>query len=275
MSKSSPSGQPNSPGPVSTSPGEAVPLEVVLARWPAPPAVRALSTTRKGGTSTGAWSSLNLGFGSGDDPAQVVRNRERLRDFLDLRAEPLWLEQVHGTRVVFAEDFSLGSKTPQADACIAKSGDRPCVALSADCLPVVLCDTKASRVGIAHAGWRGLAQGVIPACIEAMQRPPEDLLAWLGPAIGPDAYEVGEEVREALATGDKSLDDAFRPGAAGKWQANLFAIAKHQIKSAGVHRVYGDDLCTFADPGRFFSHRRDRGITGRIATLVWLAPAEG
>ncbi|WP_025769344.1 peptidoglycan editing factor PgeF [Thioalkalivibrio sp. HK1] len=247
------------------------PLSIIEARWPAPPGVRALSTTRSGGASSGAWSSLNLGIGNGDDPAQVMRNRQRLRAFLDLPAEPLWLDQVHGKEVFFADDALACAKTPKADACIARPDDPPCAVLSADCLPVALCDNEARRVGIAHAGWRGLAKGVIPACIEAMECEPDDLLAWLGPAIGPEAYEVGEEVRDAFANG--GFDDAFRPTAAGKWQANLFAIARLQIKNAGVHRIYGGDLCTFADSGRFFSHRRDRGITGRMATLIWIAPS--
>ncbi|MBF2758699.1 MAG: peptidoglycan editing factor PgeF [Ectothiorhodospiraceae bacterium AqS1] len=246
------------------------PLEIIEARWPAPPAVRTLSTTRLGGTSQGAWSSLNLGLGSGDDPERVMLNRERLHRFLDLPVEALWLDQVHGNEVVFAGDILPGSKAPSADACIARPGDPPCAVQSADCLPVVLCDEDASVVAIAHAGWRGLAKGVISACIEAMGCAPSRLSAWMGPAIGPAAYEVGEDVRKAFA--EPGLDNAFRPAGSGKWRANLFAIARHRMQSAGVHRIYGGDLCTFADSRRFFSHRRDKGITGRMATLVWIDP---
>ena len=196
-----PSGEENRTRPCASSLDRSTHLAIIEARWPASPQVRALSTTRLGGTSEGAWSSLNLGFGNGDDPAQVMLNRERLRQFIDLPAEPLWLDQVHGRDVVFAKDSLPGFEAPKADACIARPGDPPCAVLSADCLPVALCDTKARRVGIAHAGWRGLAKGVIPACIEAMGGEPADLLAWLGPAIGPDAYEVGEDVRDAFAKG--------------------------------------------------------------------------
>lgn len=239
--------------------------------WPAPPNVRALSTLRHGGTSAGAYASLNLARHVGDEVAAVCENRARLRSHAGLPAEPLWLEQVHGVDVV-ANDATLDlSGTPRADAAVAFEPGRVCVVMTADCLPVVLADRAGKRVGVAHAGWRGLLNGVLEATVEALQCPPEDLLAWLGPAISQPAFEVGFEVRDAFLARHPSHASAFVPNERGRFQADLYLLAQQVLQRAGVGYVSGGDHCTYAEREQFFSHRRDAGRTGRMATLAWLA----
>ena len=246
----------------------AVPPGWIAPDWPAPPGVRAVTTTRAGGESSAPYASLNLGTGTGDAPSTVARNRARLRSLLGLAHEPCWLEQVHGPVVVRAADYH---RAPRADASVGEPGSPPCAVLTADCLPVVLCDVSGTRVGIAHAGWRGLANWVIASCVDFMDRPGRELLAWLGPAIGPESYEVGPEVRDACLAAAPGARPAFVPSPTrtGRWLANLYAIATHQLESLGVGRVYGGGFCTCRDKRRFFSHRRD-GATGRFATLAWI-----
>ena len=240
----------------------------IAPNWPAPPGVRAVTTTRSGGESRSAYASLNLGAGTGDAPAAVARNRARLRSLLGFEHEPCWLEQVHGSIVVRAQRYDAA---PRADASVGESGSPPCAVLTADCLPVVLCDTSATRIGIAHAGWRGLANGVIARCVDFMDRPGRELLAWLGPAIGRESYEVGPEVRDACLATAPGARPAFIPSPArtGRWLADLYAIASCQLESLGVRRIYGGGFCTYRDRSRFFSYRRD-GPTGRFATLAWI-----
>ena len=232
--------------------------------WPAPPCVRALITTRAGGASRGAYAGLNLGLNSGDEAGVVARNRAVLRQWLP--AEPLWLRQVHGTTVVEADSVE-GS--PEADAAIARRPRRVCAVLSADCLPLLLCDDAGSIVAAVHAGWRGLCAGVIERTLGAMDRPPQALLAYLGPAIGAAAYEVGAEVRAAFLAEDTSSDAAFAPGAPGKFHADLYALARLRLARGGVHRIYGGGYCTCTERERFYSYRRD-GATGRMASLIWI-----
>ena len=236
--------------------------------WPAPPGVHAVTTTRSGGESQVPYASLNLGTETGDTPATVARNRARVRSLLRLEREPCWLDQVHESNAVPAAHYN---RAPRADASVGKAGSPPCVVLTADCLPVVLCDTSGTRVGVAHAGWRGLANGVIASCIALMDRPGRELLAWLGPAIGPESYEVGPEVRDACLAAAPGAGRAFvpSPGNMGRWLANLYAIAACQLETLGVKRIHGGGFCTHGDGNRFFSHRRD-GMTGRFATLVWI-----
>ena len=236
--------------------------------WPAPPGVRVVTTTRSGGASRPPYASLNLSAGAGDTPAAVALNRARLRSLLGLEHEPCWLEQVHGSVVVRAAPYD---RAPRADASIGEAGSPPCAVLTADCLPVVLCDMSGTRIGIAHAGWRGLANEVIVSCADCMDRPGRELLAWLGPAIGPESYEVGSEVRDTCLAAVPGARPAFVPSPArtGRWLADLYAIATCQLESIGVRRIYGGGFCTFGDVSRFFSHRRD-GITGRFATLAWI-----
>ena len=244
------------------------PLGWITPTWPAPPGVHTFTTTRAGGESRSPYASLNLGAGTGDAPTAVARNRARLRSSLRLDHEPCWLEQVHGSIVVRAQRYDLA---PRADASVGEPGSPPCAVLTADCLPVVLCDTAGTRIGIAHAGWRGLANGVIASCVDFMNRPGRELLAWLGPAIGQESYEVGPEVRDACLADTPGTRPAFVPSPArtGRWLADLYAIASYQLELLGVRRIYGGGFCTYRDGSRFFSYRRD-GTTGRFATLAWI-----
>ncbi len=234
--------------------------------WPA--AAGALATTREGGASGGAYASLNLGLLSGDDEAAVRENRRRLEALLPSR--PVWLRQVHGTRVADADAARAAGEEPEADAAVARRPGTVCAVLVADCMPVLLADQAATVVGVAHAGWRGLCNGVLEATLDAMRAEPGELMAWLGPAIGPQAYEVGDEVREAFVARDLAAAAAFRAVRRGHWMLDLYAVARQRLAARGVTRVHGGGLCTFSDPARFFSYRRD-GATGRMAALIWLA----
>jgi len=232
--------------------------------WPAPLGVRALLTTRAGGVSRGAYAGLNLGLRSGDDIEAVTSNRASLRQCLP--ADPLWLRQVHGTNVVEA---GVCDEFPEADAAFARRSGAVCAVLTADCLPVLLCDVAGTVVAVAHAGWRGLCCGVIEQTLRAMDRPPQDLLAYLGPAIGPAAYEVGAEVRRAFTAVDAESEAAFAPGKQGKFYADLYALARRRLARRGVARVHGGGYCTYTERERFYSYRRD-GATGRMASLIWI-----
>jgi hypothetical protein len=236
----------------------------IVPDWAAPAGVRALTTTRLGGISNNPWRGFNLGDHVGDDPAAVAANRALLRR--ELPAEPLWLAQVHGTRCV---DASLVAPGTQADASFTRQRGVVCAVLTADCLPVLLCDERASVVAVAHAGWRGLASGVIEATVAAMGEPGACLMAWFGPAIGPLAYEVGGEVRETFLAQDAAAGQAFELRANGKWLCDIYALARLRLYKLGIRRIGGAGSCTVADAENFFSYRRD-GITGRMASLIWL-----
>ncbi|WP_133511997.1 peptidoglycan editing factor PgeF [Candidatus Thiosymbion oneisti] len=244
--------------------------------WPAPPRVRALCTTRGGGVSTGPFAGLNLADHVGDEPSLVVQNRALLRARLGLPTEPHWLRQVHGCRVA---DAVREPRACRADAVIAMGPREVCAVLTADCLPLLLCDAAGTRVAAVHAGWRGLAQGIIEATIARLAVPPRVILCWLGPAIGPETFEVGAEVRARfLAQGGKDTKAAFVPAPGDKWGdkwlANLYALARERLRACGVDRVWGGEFCTYSDPERFFSYRRDK-ITGRMASLIWIDPDAG
>jgi len=239
--------------------------EWIVPEWPAAPGVRALVTTRAGGVSGGGYRSLNLGARGGDDPDAVARNRKILREFLP--ADPLWLHQVHGMEVVVAE---AAGPLPQGDAAVARTRNRVCAVLTADCLPVLLTDRSGEVVGIAHAGWRGLAGGVIEAAVAAMVVTPSRILAWLGPGIGPRAYEVGSDVRDRFVSQDPAAARAFADRGDGKYLADLYALARQRLAAAGVTAVYGGRFCTYSEPERFYSYRRN-GATGRFASLIWMA----
>ncbi|MBK1717731.1 peptidoglycan editing factor PgeF [Thiocystis violacea] len=247
-------------------------MDLIEPDWPAPARVRACSTQRAGGISRDAFESLNLGDHVGDDPRRVERNREALCAHLGLPATPAWLRQVHGRRVVQAGE---GGAIPEADGSIATESGAVCVVMTADCLPLLLCDDRGSRVAAVHAGWRGLADGVVESAVLAMGVAPERLLAWMGPAIGPDAFEVGPEVRARFVAADPDSAAAFRPSPAAegrdRWLADLFLLTRRRLARLGVERVHGGGDCTFSQPRRFFSYRRD-GTTGRMASLIWLAP---
>ena len=239
-------------------------LDFILPDWPVPPSVRAAVSLRSGGASGGPFASLNLGDHVGDDPAAVAENRARLSNALALPAEPLWLQQVHGCEIA---RFG-GAQTPQADASVAREPGQVCAVLVADCLPVLLADRQGTCVAAVHAGWRGLAAGVIERTIASLPVEPSRLVAWLGPAIGPEAFEVGAEVREQFLTADEGAEGLFRPSPAGRWLADLFGLARRRLAAAGVSSIHGGGLCTLSDSSRFFSYRRD-GITGRLAAMIW------
>lgn len=245
-------------------------LEVV--EGPAWPGVRAFCTTRAGGVGTGPYASLNLGLKAGDDAQVVHENRRRLR--LALPDDPLWLAQVHGTRVLDA-DAPIDSN--EADASVTARPGRVLAAMAADCLPVVITDTQSRVLGVAHAGWRGLAGGVLEATLAALRERAPDAQgwrAWVGPGIGPAAFEVGEEVREAFVASDADAGLAFFPHDTdpGKWWADLFALAQRRLARAGVEEIVVSGRCTASEPETFFSHRRDGGVTGRQAVFAWLVP---
>jgi YfiH family protein len=229
--------------------------------WPAPPGVRAWVTERGTGDRYG---ELNLATHVGDDLERVARNRARLRDALALPAEPVWLEQVHGERVL---DLDV-ERVVAADGAVTGSPGVVCVVLTADCLPVLLAARDGRRVGVAHAGWRGLLRGVVPAALAALGERPRDVVAWLGPAIGPAAYEVGADVRDPFVARQPTAERRFAPNGKGRWQADLFGLARDALTLAGVDRIHGGDFCTFTDSSRFFSHRREAPC-GRMATLIW------
>ena len=237
--------------------------------WPAAPRVRAVCTTRHGGHSTGPYRSMNPADHVDDNPAAVQANRQTLQRVLQLPTQPCWLQQVHGTTVIDAAEALENSVVPTADAACCTRPGVVCAVLTADCLPVLLCDRAGRQVAALHAGWRGLVAGVIERTIEAMQLPGESLLAWLGPAIGPTAYQVGDEVRAAFLKHGKLAQAAFLPDPEGGWKADLYQLARQRLAERGVTAVYGGDACSFGDAERFYSYRRD-GITGRMATLIWL-----
>lgn len=269
----------------------------IVPAWPAPPRVRAYSTLRTGGVSRGGYSSLNLGDHVGDAPEAVAENRRRVAEQLALPSEPCWLEQVHGTDVLDLDGLdpdrrldlldrdglnlnglsrdALGpGSTPArpvgtADAAVTSRAGVVCVVLTADCVPVLLADRRGRRIGAAHAGWRGLVKGVLPNAVAALGVPPEDVVAWLGPAIGPAGFEVGDEVRAAFAAHGFSVDGAFARNARGRWQADLHALAAESLARAGVTALYRAEHCTFTDAERFFSHRREAPC-GRMASVIWM-----
>ncbi|OGS81017.1 MAG: hypothetical protein A2Z94_04525 [Gallionellales bacterium GWA2_55_18] len=271
---------------------------LIIPDWPAPARVKTLQTTRQGGASVAPYGSFNLGSHVGDNPLAVARNRMSLNALLP--SEPVWLEQVHGTVVANAD---MADCRPQADACIARHHAAVCVVMTADCLPVLLCDKQGAVVGAAHAGWKGLAAGVLEATVQAMGVQPQNLMAWLGPAISQDAFEVGEEVRAIFVEHDPQATLAFVPGQPGKWLdmtrrcgasgagmaashplpqaagsasnvsrvwlADIYALARLRLNALGITQIHGGGYCTYRERGKFFSYRRD-GVTGRMGTFIWL-----
>ena len=245
---------------------EGVHPDWIIPDWPAPPHVKALITTRAGGVSTGAYESFNIGLSTGDDAHAIEANRARLRAILP--CEPHWLKQVHGARVVDG-DTLVGR--PEADACVARERASVCAVLVADCLPVLFTDRAGSIVAAAHAGWRGLVAGVIENTVKSLAASgtrAEDILAYLGPAIGPAAFEVGDDVYAAYTQSDPQTRAAFVPHASGKWLADLFALARRALARSGVTAVYGGGLCTYSNPARFYSYRREKN-SGRMGAFIW------
>jgi len=240
--------------------------------WPAPPRVHAFVTTRSGGVSEGEYASMNLGASSGDDPDKVARNRAIARDHLP--SDPFYLAQVHGADVATpGPDAGAGPRgpAPKADAAVTGAADTVCVVLTADCMPVFFTNADGARIGVAHAGWRGLAAGVLESTVAAMGGEPGDLIAWMGPAIGPDAFEVGPEVREAFVGADPAAAAAFRAHRPGKFMADLYTLARRRLARAGVRRIHGGGFCTYHERERFFSYRRVRQ-SGRMGAFIWIEP---
>ncbi|MCX2795917.1 peptidoglycan editing factor PgeF [Microbulbifer thermotolerans] len=243
-------------------------------RWPAPSNVRAATSLRSGGTSGAPYTAFNLATHVGDDDQSVADNRKRLQRDLRLPAEPQWLEQIHSDRVVLARADGL---VRTADASFATSPGAVCAVLTADCLPVLFCDQSGTRVAAAHAGWRGLAGGVLRTSVEALDCDPAELLVWLGPAIGPQAFETGVDVLEAFfenalsGAHTEAIAQCFRPHTQKPlhFLADIYALARAELHQLGVDAIYGGDRCTFTEEAHFYSYRRDK-ITGRMATLIWL-----
>lgn len=240
----------------------------IPAEWPAPDNVVAGTTTRMGGVSTGIYESLNLGEHVGDDSRAVVENRERFVAMCGLPREPGWLTQVHGTAVRVAGGSStVEDNTAEADAAIARDPSTVVAVLTADCLPILLCAGNGTEVAAIHGGWRGLAAGVITTTLSRMATAPDALLAWLGPAISQTAFEVGDEVRQAFVSQETAAEACFESNERGRWQADLYALARLQLRTAGVDDIYGGGFCTYRDSDRFFSYRRD-GQCGRMASFI-------
>jgi YfiH family protein len=245
-------------------------MDLLLPDWPAPARVRALMSLRDGGVSAAPYDSLNLGDHVGDDAAAVQRNRALLAG--QLGAAPVFMQQVHGTAV---ERLPSPHAVPVADACMSLQPGLACTIMVADCLPVLFCDTEGRAVAAAHAGWRGLAAGVLESTLAALRRavPQSQWLAWLGPCIGPSAFEVGDEVRAAFVAQSAAATDCFRAHTAGKWWADLPALARLRLAASDLQGIHGNDSsapwCTVSDASRFFSHRRDR-VSGRMAACIWL-----
>lgn len=231
--------------------------------WPAPANIHAATTLRTGGVSLGTFSSLNPATHVSDDNERVRQNRQILRVMLDLPAEPVWLEQIHSNRAVKALKTAI---VEQADASYSNESGVVCAVMTADCLPLLVCSTDGVQIAAIHAGWRGLLAGVITNTVVAMQQ--QDLLVWLGPAIGPDCFEVGPEVREAFLEKSASFNDAFKQQGNGKWLADIYQLARIELAALGIVNVYGGTHCTFTEHERFYSYRRE-SQTGRMATLIW------
>jgi YfiH family protein len=274
--------------------------DVITPEWPAPPGVRAAFTLRTGGVSVAPYDSLNLGAGIGDAPATVAENRRRVREKLRLPVEPGWLEQVHGVQVVaLAAGDAAGAAGPSrqvmsaasagagvsgaaaggsadvsgsvpiGDASVAWGAGQVCAIRVADCMPVLFAARDGSAVGAAHAGWRGLAGGVLEATVDRLGISASQLIAWMGPAIGPKHFEVGDEVRAAFIAADPGAASAFVANARRRWQCDLYALARRRLAAIGVSGIYGGGWCTFAESERFFSYRRS-GQCGRMAALIWI-----
>lgn len=244
-------------------------MQRIIADWAAPTNVHALTTTRLGGVSIMPYAGLNLGDHVDDDPAAVAANRSQLIRELGLKQPPQWLQQVHGIQVVEARADGI---VPEADACCSDQPGQACIVMTADCLPVFFADQKGRKVAVAHAGWRGLADGVLEATLNCFDDPAQ-VTCWLGPAIGPQAFEVGGEVRTQFCDLLPASEQAFQPVAGkeaeDKWLADIYQLARLRLSAAGVTAISGGEHCTYTDSDLFYSYRRD-GVTGRMASVIWL-----
>ena len=235
--------------------------------WPAPEHVHAGITLRSGGDSKDQYAGFNMAMHVGDDEQHVLANRQCLNLRLNLSREPVWLQQIHSDVVVRAEQ--VNANVPEADASFTMQHGLPCVVMTADCLPLLITDQQGSCIAAIHAGWRGLVNGVIENTVKAMPVDNEELLVWLGPAIGPQAYEVSDDVRQAFIQHSKEAEQAFKQVDETHWLMDIYQLARQRLNSHGVNHIYGGEYCTFSDAERFYSYRRDN-ITGRMASLIWL-----
>jgi len=240
-------------------------IETILPNWNSPPGVRACCTTRTGGVSAAPFDSLNLALHVGDDAARVVQNRELLRQQLELPAEPCWINQTHDIRTVTLEQ----EITRDADAAVTRVPGTIAVVMTADCLPVLLCNREGSEVGAVHAGWRGLQAGVIQSALATMKSPNQQLLAWIGPGISQACFEVGDEVRTAFMDTMQDAQTCFSAHGEGHWLCDLGGLAEQVLKAQGVNDIFRDSYCSYRDAGRFYSYRR-AATTGRMASLIWI-----
>lgn len=241
-------------------------IELITPDWPAPSNVHAVSTTRIGGVSTAPYHALNLATHVGDEPDNINQNRQRLIEQLNLPEAPRWLNQTHGCTIADSDQWQLNM---DADACISKTPKHVCTIMTADCLPVLICDTNAQFVAAVHAGWRGLAAGIIEKTLRRYHGKSSDLMVWLGPAIGPSQFEVGPEVVEAFCLQNKDAHSAFVQQDSEHYLADIYQLARQRIQAAGVTAIYGGEYCTVSDAHHFFSYRRD-GVTGRMASMIWI-----
>ncbi|MFI4955026.1 MAG: peptidoglycan editing factor PgeF [Gammaproteobacteria bacterium] len=242
----------------------------LIPNWPAPAQVRAFVTTRQGGFSGTPYISLNLATHVGDELLNVEANRQYVKNVLQMPEDIYWLEQVRGNTVLALDNLAISTQLPQADGSWASLPNKVCTVQSADCLPVLLCDQQGTCVSALHAGRQGLALGIIEQGVHALPVSPSRLLAWLGPGISGERYEVGEEIRQEFLATDVNTQIAFKPSTRpDHWYVDLYLIARQQLQSLGITAIYGGNLCTYSDPERFFSYRRD-GKTGRMATMIWL-----
>lgn len=238
----------------------------IAPKWPAPANIRAYCTTRIGGKSQAPYTSFNLAYHAGDNPDLVAENRTKLEQDLQLPSPPFWLNQTHSTLAINTNDWHTDVK---ADACFSFNTHQVCIVMTADCLPILLCDKAGTMVAAIHAGWRGLANGIIQHTLEQIPIPNHQMIAWIGPSIRQQHFEVGDEVKEQFILQSPSYCDCFIPSQNGRWQADLQSIAQQILQSSGIEQVIDGKLCTYSDDQRFFSYRRD-GETGRFASLIWL-----
>jgi YfiH family protein len=235
--------------------------------WPAPSHIHACTTLRTGGVSQSPYDQFNLGTNVGDHPEHVLKNCELLKNTLALVNDPIWIRQTHSTIVVEA---TLENLRQEADASFTHKKNQVCVVLTADCLPILLTNQQGTQVAAIHAGWRGLANGIIEATLNKLNSPSQELLAWLGPAISGPCYEVGNEVREQFLAVTPDAEKAFTPSPNQRWLADLYELARIRLRKQGVDRIYGGEYCTYTDKSRFYSYRRDGQQTGRMASLIWM-----
>ena len=244
-------------------------IELLWADWPAAKNIRALTTTRIGGASRGVYSSLNLADHVGDELSDVEKNRQTLVRQLNIK-QPVWLKQVHGVQVA---DAATAKHHDEADAVYTDLADTVCAVMTADCLPLLFCNQQATKVAAAHAGWRGLVDGVIESTVETLQEKPENIMVWLGPAIGAECFEVGQDVFDAFVSVDAKAKQAFVKTDATHFLADIYQLARLRLQKLGIEKIYGGGLCTYTDEQRFYSFRKNK-TTGRMASMIWIVAEE-